>query len=252
MADTHRPTLSPRRPRLRACVRLAYAVTLLVVLGVAGLWARGLRRRRPAPCHDQDRRSPGDTPVPAEEPAEDHVRSRLVPRYVQRLPHLLARARGWGGVTTAPWVVLSLLVLAYVGGFTFWSVPRHASFHTGAFDIGIFDQGVWLLSRFHDPFVTVRGLNLFADHSSFILLLVVPLYWLWDSPVVLLVTQTLAIGLAAIPLYLLARDLLGSAWLGVAVAGVFLLNPAIQWTNRRTFTRIPTRCCSSRQPCTSW
>jgi uncharacterized membrane protein len=235
MADTYRPTFLARRLRVRACVRLAYAVTLLVVLGLAGLWAWGLRRRRSAPYHDRDRRSPGGTPVPVEEPSEDRARSRLVPRYVQRLPNLLARARGWGGVTKAPWVVLSLLVLAYVVGFTFWSARVHADFRTYTFDIGIFDQGVWLLSRFHDPFVTVRGLNLFADHSSFILLLVVPLYWLWDSPVVLLVTQTLAIGLAAIPLFLLARDLLESAWLGVAVAAVFLLNPAVEWTNLENF-----------------
>ena len=40
--------------------------------------------------------------------------------------------------------------------------------------MGIFDQGVWLLSRFHAPFVTVMGRNLFGDHTSFILLLAVP------------------------------------------------------------------------------
>jgi uncharacterized membrane protein len=127
------------------------------------------------------------------------------------------------------------MIAAYVVGFTFWSVLSHADFRTYGFDIGIYDQGIWLLSRFHDPFVTVRGLNLFADHSSFILLFIAPLYRLWDSPVVLLVTQTLALGLAAIPLYLLARDLLGSVWLGVAVGSVFLLNPAIGWTNLENF-----------------
>src|SRR5215211_912829 len=28
------------------------------------------------------------------------------------------------------------------------------------------DQGVWLLSRFRDSFVTIRGLPLFGDHAS--------------------------------------------------------------------------------------
>ncbi len=75
----------------------------------------------------------------------------------------------------APVAVLSLMIAAYVGAFTYWSLRNHLGFATHAFDVGIFDQGVWLLSRFADPFVTVRGLNLFADHSSFILLLIAPL-----------------------------------------------------------------------------
>jgi hypothetical protein len=53
---------------------------------------------------------------------------------------------------------LLLMIAADIAGFTYWSVRNHAGFHTGAFDIGIFDQGVWLLSRFHEPFVTARGL----------------------------------------------------------------------------------------------
>jgi uncharacterized membrane protein len=148
---------------------------------------------------------------------------------------LTAQVRAWCGRPAAPWVALTLLAVTYVACFIFWSLRVHADFRTGAFDLGIYDQGVWLLSRFHDPFVTVRGLNLFADHSSFILLFIAPLYWLWDSPIVLLVTQTLAIGLSAIPVYLLGRDLLGSAWLGVALGAAFLLNPAVQWTNLDNF-----------------
>jgi uncharacterized membrane protein len=33
-----------------------------------------------------------------------------------------------------------------------------------AYDLGIYDQGTWLLSRGQSPFVTVRGMPLFADH----------------------------------------------------------------------------------------
>ena len=70
--------------------------------------------------------------------------------------------------------------------------------------MGIFDQGVWLLSRFHAPFVTVMGRNLFGDHTSFILLLAVPLYWIWPHAQTLLVLQTCLLAAAAIPIYLLA------------------------------------------------
>ena len=38
---------------------------------------------------------------------------------------------------------------------------------SGKLALGIFDQGVWLLSRLKDPFVTIRGLPLFGDHASY-------------------------------------------------------------------------------------
>jgi len=135
----------------------------------------------------------------------------------------------------APSVTLVFLLTAYVALFTYMSLRRHYGFVGWDFDLAIFDQGVWLLSAFKDPYVTVRGLHLFADHSSFILVLVAPLYWLWDSPALLLITQTLALALATIPLYALTRDVLGSRWLGVGLALALLLHPAVGWTNLENF-----------------
>jgi len=60
---------------------------------------------------------------------------------------------------------------------------------SGKLALGIFDQGVWLRSRLKDPFVTIRGLPLFGDHASSILVLVAPLYWLWPDPRLLLRLQ---------------------------------------------------------------
>ena len=64
---------------------------------------------------------------------------------------------------------------------------RQDRFATFSFDLGIYDQAVWLLSRFHDPFVTVRGLEFFGHHVNPILLLFVPFYWLGAGPLFLLV-----------------------------------------------------------------
>ena len=65
-----------------------------------------------------------------------------------------------------------------VAGFYFaaLSVEMHRSLATSAYDFGLYDQGIWLLSRFHNPFVTLMGRNLFGDHTSFILLFLVPVY----------------------------------------------------------------------------
>src|SRR4029453_15559085 len=76
-------------------------------------------------------------------------------------------------------VLLGGRITLFVGSLVWLTWLTHARFGTFGFDLGIFDQGVWLLSRFRDPFVTIRGLPLFGDHASYILVLVAPLYWLW-------------------------------------------------------------------------
>ena len=43
---------------------------------------------------------------------------------------------------------------------------RHANGWSGGLDLGIFDQGVWLLSEGRAPEVSVNARNLFADHLS--------------------------------------------------------------------------------------
>ncbi len=104
-----------------------------------------------------------------------------------------------------------------------------------AYDLGIFDQAAWLISRSHPAFVTVRGLHLLADHFSVILYLVAPLYWLWDSPKMLLAVQTIALALGALPIYALTRRRLGSAPIALLLAVAYLLYPAMEWTNTFDF-----------------
>ena len=107
------------------------------------------------------------------------------------------------------------------------SVAVHDGYGTPGYDMGIFDQGVWLLSRFHAPFVTVMGRNLFGDHTSFILLLAVPLYWVWPHAQTLLVLQTCLLAAAAVPVYLLALRRTTSVLIATALAAAYLLNPAV-------------------------
>ncbi len=125
--------------------------------------------------------------------------------------------------------VLGAMVVGWSAPFITLGWLRHARFATFSFDLGIYDQGVWLLSRFHDPFVTVRGLELFGHHVNPILLLFVPFYWLGAGPLFLLSAQVAVQASGAIAIYLLARDRLRDRWLAVTLAAVLLLNPTYQW-----------------------
>jgi uncharacterized membrane protein len=131
--------------------------------------------------------------------------------------------------------VVVVATFGYIALFTYWTVRNHDGFGTYAFDFGIYDQGLWLLSRFKAPFITIMGRNLFGDHTSFILLPLVPVYWVFPSAKVLLVAQAAALGIAAVPVFLIAREKLASEALGAAFAVAFLLHPALGWTNLEQF-----------------
>ena len=131
----------------------------------------------------------------------------------------------------APAVAVGLLVAVYVAIFGWLTWAQHANFGTFGYDMGLYDQGIWLLSRFQDPFVTIRGLSYFEHHVNLVTVLFVPAYWLGAGPQFLYLVETVWMALGAVPLFLLARDRLHSGWLAVAVAGCFLLYPSLEWIN---------------------
>jgi uncharacterized membrane protein len=126
-------------------------------------------------------------------------------------------------------------MVAYAVRFGYITVNMLRTYHQNAYDMAIPDQGIWLLSRFQSPFVTVMGKNLFGDHTSFIFLLLVPLDWIYPHTAALLVIQAVVIAAGAIPIYLLARHLLKSTVLATCFAAAYLLNPALQQGNLEQF-----------------
>src|SRR5207253_8687628 len=100
-------------------------------------------------------------------------------------------------VRRAPWLLLGLFMLTYVVVFGTLTWRQQSNFATFGYDMGIYDQGLWLVSHFHVPFVTVRGLNYFGHHVNIITLLLVPAYWLGAGPHFLYVVETLAMAAGA-------------------------------------------------------
>jgi uncharacterized membrane protein len=149
----------------------------------------------------------------------------------RRSPGLTDRART---AQPATWV-LAAMVVGYTWYFTERTLDIHHGLGTAAYDSGLYDQGVWLLSRFESPFVTLMGRNLFGDHASFILILLVPFYWMAPGAWILFFSQSAVLAAGAIPVYLYARRRLESAWLGLVLAVAYLLHPAVSWTNMENF-----------------
>ncbi len=114
--------------------------------------------------------------------------------------------RWWHRVTppTAPQVFLAGAVLIWTWYFTVRSLNIHHALGTATYDSALYDQGMWLLSQFDAPFVTLMGRNLFGDHTSFVLLFLVPLYWIAPGAWIMFTAQSAAIAAGAIPVFLYA------------------------------------------------
>lgn len=109
-----------------------------------------------------------------------------------------------------------------------WQLLRmHAGLGTFSYDVGLYDQGLWLLSRFEAPYVTLMGRNLFGDHTSFILLPLVPLYWFVPGTATLLVVQSVVVAAGTVPVFLFARRVLGSDAFAYGFSVAWLAHPAV-------------------------
>jgi uncharacterized membrane protein len=148
-----------------------------------------------------------------------------------------ARRAVWQRVPapSAPQVLLAGAVIIWTWYFTARSLDIHHALGTASYDSALYDQGMWLLSRFDAPFVTLMGRNLFGDHTSFVLLFLVPLYWIAPGAWIMFTAQSAAIAAGAVPVFLYARRRLGSEWLALIAAGTYLLHPAVGWTNLENF-----------------
>jgi uncharacterized membrane protein len=90
--------------------------------------------------------------------------------------------------------------------YALYGLFRHWRFDSSAYDLGIFDQIVWHLSRFETPASTVRGLNnMLGDHFSPILAVLAPLYWIHEGPEVLVVAQAALLAASIVPVWIYAR-----------------------------------------------
>jgi uncharacterized membrane protein len=106
--------------------------------------------------------------------------------------------------------VTGLIVLYFIV-YSALSILRHTTYHSFGPDLGLFDQIFWNTTqgRFFESTMSLgqpQPHSYFGDHFSPVYLLILPFYAVFPRPQTLLIAQTLALALGAIPIYLLARD----------------------------------------------
>jgi uncharacterized membrane protein len=112
---------------------------------------------------------------------------------------------------------VALITIGFATLYSLYSLIRHAHYQTGLLDLGIFDQTIRSWAHFHLPHSPIVGMKgptdlgrlQWSDHFTPILLILAPLYWIYDDPQTLLVAQGALFAAAIPPLWLFTRRALG-------------------------------------------
>ncbi len=152
-----------------------------------------------------------------------------------RLRAMMARSLEWLLTVHPAASCVGGATLAWILVFGRLAVANHRNFGTWSYDMGIYDQGFWLVSRGGSTFMTVRGLDFWGHHFNPVALAFAPFYWLGAGPSFLYAVQAIALGLGAVPTYLIARDRFNTPWMGLLFAGAYLFYAPVQWISWAMF-----------------
>ena len=98
--------------------------------------------------------------------------------------------------------------------FAVFSFLNHSHFNSGT-DLAIFDQAIWHYAHFQWPrstFLAPWGYgNFLGDHFEPILVVLAPLYWIWENVGVLLIAQAVLLAASIVPVFVFCRRRLGRA-----------------------------------------
>ncbi|MFH2110462.1 MAG: DUF2079 domain-containing protein [Candidatus Bathyarchaeota archaeon] len=143
------------------------------------------------------------------------------------------------GLSKYDLVVFSSIVV-YSLVFSWFTVSKHYSFSTFAWDLGIFDQALWTTVNLNKLFYYTCELHLvesgsfFGVHFSPILFILIPIYYLNQSAVTLLIAQSFILGVSAYPIYLAAKLHFAEKHSAMIVV-LYLMNPALHGVNSYDF-----------------
>ena len=131
--------------------------------------------------------------------------------------------------------VLVAGIALYAVTYSFIAITRHLTFRTHALDLGYYVQLTWNLARGAGPRVSLPEMHAWGDHLSPIMYLLVPAFWIAPGPEVLLVAQSIALALGALPVFGIAARRLGDERPAAAFAVLYLLNSTLHSINVRDF-----------------
>lgn len=107
------------------------------------------------------------------------------------------------------------------------SSARHLRLKSAAYDLGIYNQAIWLISQGQAPVSSFLRIHILGDHVSWIFYWIALLYKIYPSVYWLFAIQASSLALGALPTWLLARQADLSRSLAAAIAVAYTLYPVV-------------------------
>src|SRR5258708_39499787 len=128
-------------------------------------------------------------------------------------------------------------VALYIVVFCAFTIGRYERYNATGYDAAFYDQIMWPTAHTDIRGVSIEGDNVsnWAFHVEPILLLLAPLSLVFQDTRWLLVLQTAALGVAAIPVYRIALREWQKPWVAFVFAALYLLYPAVGFANKFDF-----------------
>jgi len=125
--------------------------------------------------------------------------------------------------------IVWLLIAAYVLCFGYLGFLKYQSFGYQDFDLAIYSQTLWNILH-GSIYSSILGIDFLGNHAGFVVFLIAPVYFIFKSPLTLLFIQSLSLGIAAYPIYLIAKKELNRN-IGLAIVFIYLIYPALGYVN---------------------
>jgi uncharacterized membrane protein len=137
----------------------------------------------------------------------------------------------------AQWAAVWLLTGLTAAAYSVFALARYYTFHTGSYDLVIFDQAVRSYAHFQPGISIIKGVHngfgphfsVLGDHWSPILAALAPAYWIHNGPQTLLVAQAVLFALAIPPLWLFTRRAFGGGQRAVIAAYLVSVVYLLSW-----------------------
>ena len=138
----------------------------------------------------------------------------------------------------APFLLVVLASAVYSVYFSYYTVVHHRNVLSSSLDLGLEENVIW--NALHSgalfrttPYGGPTG-NLLGEHAAYLSYVIAPIYGIHQSAETILILQSVLIGTAAIPLYLVARQYLGP-WLSCLVGVLYVFYPPLHGSNLYDF-----------------
>ena len=119
------------------------------------------------------------------------------------------------------------LFLAAFAVYFLCALYRHLSYQSSVYDLGLYDQTLWLISRGEAPVPSFLGRHILGDHAALVFYPLSLFYLLYPTPLWLLALQALALAAAIFPLAAITEKAGCSRESRNAICLTWLLHPVL-------------------------